>query len=81
MMNYISKAVIVAVILNLVLPLIVKPFATPGQIKPKNGAQNLSYFDQLVHMLVHHAQVPITSSIIVAVVIGLSMYLAKNIPV
>ena len=77
MMNYISKSVIIAVVLNLILPLIVKPFASPGQIKPPNGAQNLSYFDQLIHMLIHHAQVPLTSSIIVGVVIGLSMYLAK----
>ena len=76
-MNYISKSVLIAVVLNLILPLIVKPFANPGQIKPPDGAQNLSYFDQLIHMLVHHAQVPLTSSIIVGVVIGLSMYLAK----
>ena len=48
---------------------------TPDQIKPPNGASNLSFFDQLMHMLVHHAQVPITSSIIVAIIVGISVYL------
>jgi hypothetical protein len=69
-------SVIIAVIINIILPLIVRPFATPNQIKPPNGAQTLSFFDQLMHMFVHHAQVPLTSSIIVAIIVGLSVFLA-----
>ena len=71
----ICSAVIVGIIINLVLPFSVKPFATPEQIKPPDGAENLSFFDQLMHMFVHHAQVPFTSSLIVAVIVGLSVYL------
>ena len=69
-------SVIVAIIINLVLPFVLKSFATQTQISPPNGAQNLSFFDQLMHMFVHHAQVPLTSSIIVAVIIVISVYLA-----
>ena len=69
-------SVLIAVIINIILPLIVRPFATPNQIKPPNGAQNLSFFDQLMHMFVHHAQVPLTSSVIVAIIVGLSVFLA-----
>ena len=44
-------------------------FATPKQITPPNGAQKLNFWDQLMHMFVHHKQVPLTSSIIVAVIV------------
>ena len=66
-------SVIVGVVVNLVLPAFLKPLATPEQVKPPNGAENLPFFDQLMHMFVHHAQVPVTSSIIVAVIVGLSV--------
>ena len=68
-------SIIIAVIINIVLPQIVKPFATSKQIAPPNGANNLKLFDQIMHMLYHHAQVPLTSSIIVAVIVGLSVCL------
>ena len=72
-------SVIVAVVINLALPLIVTEIGvTPEQKSPPNGAENLSFFDQLIHMLVHHAQVPLTSSLIVAVIIGLSIFVAHN---
>ena len=71
---YIS--VLVGIVINLVLPFCVKPFATPEQIKPPNGAENLSFFDQLMHMFVHHAQVPLTSSIIVAIIVFVSVLVA-----
>jgi hypothetical protein len=70
-MNY--KPVIVAVILNLVLPLVASPFATPEEIKPPNGASNLSFKSQIMHMLVHHNQVPLTSSIIIAAIVFISI--------
>ena len=69
-------ATVVGVVINLVLPAILKHFATPDQVKPPNGAHNLPFFDQLMHMFVHHAQVPFTSSIIVAVIVGLSTLVA-----
>jgi len=69
------NAVIYAVALNLILPMIAKPFATEDEIKPPNGASNLSFKSQIVHMLVHHSQVPITSSVIVALIVALSITL------
>ena len=73
-MNY--KPVIIAVILNLVLPLVAKPFATPEEIKPPNGASELSFKSQVMHMLVHHNQVPLTSSIIIAAIVLISVYIS-----
>ena len=69
-------AILVGIVINLVLPAILMPLATQEQIKPPNGAQNLPFFDQLMHMFVHHAQVPLTSSIIVAIIVGLSTLVA-----
>ena len=78
-MNTITKAVMVGVGLNLVLPKLVTPYATPEEIKPPNGASNLDMKQQLVHMLVHHGQVPVSSSIIIATIVGLSVFLAGKI--
>lgn len=73
----IIKSVVISVAINLILPFVIKPFATSKQISPPEGAHNLSFFDQLIHMFVHHAQVPLTSSIIVAVIVSLSVYLGS----
>ena len=81
MLNIDIFPVIVAIIINLVLPNILKPFATKNEIKPPNGAENLSFKEQLMHMFVHHAQVPITSSIIVAIIVILSNILGEYLKV
>ena len=78
MNQLIVRAVIIGVLINLILPFLVRPLATATQIKPSSGAASLSFFDQLIHMFVHHAQVPLTSSIIVAIIVGLSVYLAQK---
>ena len=69
------NACIYAVVLNLVLPMIAKPFATKDEIKPPNGADKLSFKSQVMHMLVHHAQVPLTSSLIIVLIVSLSIIL------
>ena len=69
------NACIYAVVLNLVLPMIAKPFATKDEIKPPNGAYKLSFKSQVMHMLVHHAQVPLTSSLIIVLIVSLSITL------
>lgn len=73
-MNYTTcfKISIIAVVLNITLALILSPFATSEQIKPPNGAANLDFFSQIMHMLVHHGQVLFTSSLIIFVLTFLS---------
>ena len=66
-------AAIVSIILNLLLPNLVKKFASKEEINPEHGAHSLSFKQQLMHMLVHHAQVPLTSSILVSVITFLSV--------
>ena len=78
-MKELIKPIMVGVAINLVLPKVVTPFATPDEIKPPNGAENLNMKQQLVHMLVHHGQVPLSSSIIIGTIVGLSVYLAGKI--
>ena len=76
----IIKSVIVAIIINIALPYLIKPFATARQIKPPTGAGNLNFLDQVMHMFVHHNQVPVASSLIVAVIVAASIYLSPYIP-
>ena len=77
-MNDLIKPIAIGVGINLILPKIVKPFATPEEIKPKNP-KDLNFKGKLVHIMVHHEQLPISSSLVVAAVVGLSVYLAKKI--
>jgi|TARA_R110000824_G_scaffold144586_1_gene312557 hypothetical protein len=78
-MKELIKPIMVGIAINLVLPKIVTPLATPDEIKPPNGAENLDMKQQLVHMLVHHGQVPLSSSIIIGTIVGLSVFLAGKI--
>ena len=71
--NKVICTTIIAVLINLIVPQIVKPFATQKQISPPRCAANLNFKDQLVHMLVHHAQVPLSSSLIIAVIVAVSV--------
>jgi len=69
----------IAILINISLPQILMPFATEDEVKPQNGAANLPFKEQLMHMFVHHAQVPLTSSIIVAVIVILSVIGAQKL--
>lgn len=74
------KPIAIAVAINLALPKIVTPFATPEEIKPPTGnAKDLDFKQQLVHMMVHHGQVPLSSSIIVGSIVGLTLFISSKI--
>ena len=70
---------IIALIINLTLPIIVKPFATQEEITPPQGASKLSFKGQIMHMLVHHSQVPLTSSLIVVSIVVLSLIIGYHL--
>lgn len=79
-MKELIKPIMIGVAINLVLPMIVKPFATKDEIKPPTGnAKDLNMKQQLIHMMVHHSQVPVSSSIIVGTIVGLSVFIAGKI--
>ena len=73
------KAAAIGVVLNVVLSFAFSPFATAEEVKPPNGADKLSFKSQIMHMLVHHKQVMFISSLIVALLTGLSCWLACRI--
>ena len=71
------RVVGIAVLLNLVLPFLLKPLSSEEEVSPPNGAANLSMKGQLMHMFVHHAQVPVSSSVIVAVIVIVALLADK----
>ena len=73
MNKQVLNAVVYAVLINVVLSLVVSQFASPSEVNPPNGASSLDFKGQLVHMLVHHAQVPLSSSLIVAIIVAVSV--------
>ena len=76
--NLCFKAAFVGVVLNIVLSFAAIPFASEDEVMPPNGAASLSFKSQIMHMLVHHNQVVLTSSLIVALLVGLSVCIAQN---
>ena len=77
--DLVLKVTVFSVLLNLALPTLFYKLATKDEIKPPNGAKSLSLKGQLMHMFVHHAQVPLSSSIIVGVIASVSTFLAVSI--
>ena len=75
----ILNAVFMSIVLNLVLSYGLSPFATEDEVTPPQGANNLSLKSQFMHMLVHHKQVPLMSSLIVGLVTGLAVYLGYKL--
>jgi len=71
----IVNAIIFGIFLNIVLPHVLTPFATDEEKMPPNGAASLDMKGQFMHMMVHHKQVPVMSSFIIALIVGLSVYL------
>ena len=75
--NYICimNAIILGILLNISLSFSLSRYATEEEKIPPMGATNLSFKSQFMHMMVHHNQVLLMSSIIVALVVGLSVWL------
>ena len=72
-------AAMIGVFLNIVISFALSPFANKNEIKPPNGTGNLSYKSQIMHMLVHHKHVMLTSSLVVGLLVGLSTFIALKL--
>ena len=75
----IANAILMGVVLNIVLPMILTPFATKEEKMPPNGATSLGPKGQFMHMMVHHNQVPVMSSFIIALMVGLAVFLGYKL--
>ena len=75
----ILNAILIGIVLNIVLPLVLAPFATSEEKMPPRGAASLSPKGQFMHMLVHHGQVPVMSSAIVALIVALAIFLGYKL--
>ena len=81
MNKLIINSVIFAVLLNVIFSYALGFIATPQEIKPPHGAAKLNFKEQIMHMFVHHKQVILASSIIVAFVVAISVGLALKLPI
>lgn len=75
----IVNAILMGIVLNIILPLVLSPLATEEEKKPPNGAASLSFKSQFMHMMVHHNQVVFISSLIIALIVGLSVFLGYKL--
>jgi len=75
----VANAILMGVVLNIVLPMILTPFATKEEKMPPNGAASLGPKGQFMHMMVHHNQVHVMSSFIIALMVGLAVVLGYKL--
>ena len=74
--NKCLTASLIAVLINVIYSFSVLPFATSEQIVPTYGVENLSYFSQMVHILVLNNRAMLASSILIFNLIFISVNLA-----
>ena len=73
------NAVLIAVVLNIVLPMVLTPYATAEEINPAGGPASLACKGQFMHMMVHHGHVPLSSSLIIALIVTVSVFLGYKL--
>lgn len=71
----IINSIIVGVVISLVMPRVVLMFSNPDEIKLAQNIDGLSEKEKLMHLMSHKKQMPITVALIVAFVVGASVYL------
>lgn len=72
-------AIGVGVLINLLLPQLVMSVATEEEVSPPEGPASLDLKGQIMHMLVHHGQVPLSSSVVVALIVCLSVLAGREL--
>lgn len=75
--NILLKSVMVGVLINLFFPHILKKYITYDEISPPTPVDALPIKNQIMHMIYHHNLVPLSSSLIIATIIILSVYIAQ----
>ena len=78
--DYAVKLAGIAVLLNLLLPLILAPLASTKEMIPtySSGVEHLSYKEQFMHMLVHQREVPVSSSLLIFALVFLSVMVCSR---
>ena len=69
----IINAMIIGVIISLVMPRVLLMFASSKEIKPP--LKGLNEKEKLMHLMAHKKEMPMLSAIIVASIVGVSVYL------
>ena len=73
--NCIVNAVIIGVIISLVMPRVLLSFADPSEVKKPLSLGNMSMKQKLMHLMAHKSKMPLLSAMIVAFIVGASVYL------
>jgi hypothetical protein len=69
----IINAMIVGVVISLVIPRVLLMFARPNEIKPP--LKGLTEKEKFMHLMAHKKEMPVLCAIIVASIVGVSVYL------
>ena len=75
----IISSIIVVILLNLIIPQLLLPLANKEETKMND--EDLGIKGNFMKMLVHHSKTPLTSSILLAVFVGISVYLGSFIKI
>ena len=74
------NCVVFAVLLNLIIPQLAGLVATPEEANHMTSPNSLSLKGKIMHMLVHHRDTPITSSLVIAVIVYCACLIGCCVP-
>ena len=77
----IMTSVLIAVLLNLILPLLMRPLIPERLLKQDKDDSNDTILDSLIKMLIHHEKNKFSSSLIIALVVTISISLGLIIKI
>jgi len=73
--NCILNAMIIGVLISLVMPRVLLYFADPEEVKLPLEMESESMKYKLMHLMAHKSKMPLLSAMIVAFIVGASVYL------
>lgn len=71
----IVNSIIVGIVISFVMPRVVLMFAKPEEVKKPLQLDGLTETGKLMHLMAHKVQMPVIVALIVAFVVGASVYL------
>jgi hypothetical protein len=76
-MLFVVHLLVATILLNLLISNLAAYFATPEEKNPPQGVTNLSYKGQAMNLLVHHAYIPMTSTVVTFLMVFFAFRLAQ----
>lgn len=81
LLTLIITSIIIVVLLNLTIPNILLPYIKSKHSHPENGIDKLNFGQKFMNLMYFLAKAPLLSSLVLAVMVGISVFLGSMIKI